>query len=127
MSETPHYFTLEQANVMIKMIRPMMAEILEIRRRILALQPEVWPVVEKAVGNGGSEAASRATREFERLNRLALEIQATGAIIKDVNTGLVDFLALRDGKEVYLCWKYDEAQIAYWHDLDSGFSGRQPW
>lgn len=127
MSETPRYFTLEQANAMIKMIRPMMAEILEIRRRILALQPEVWPVVEKAVGNGGSEAASRATREFERLNRLVLEIQATGAVIKDVNNGLVDFLTLRDGKDVFLCWKYGEDQIAYWHDLDSGFNGRQAW
>jgi len=127
MSKTPRYFTLEQANAIVKMIRPMMTEILEIRQRILALQPEVWPVIEKAVGNGGSEAASRATREFGRLNRLALEIQATGAIIKDVNSGLVDFLALRDGKEVYLCWKYGEKQIVYWHDLESGFNGRQIW
>jgi hypothetical protein len=40
--------------------------------------------------------------------------------------GIVDFPSLRDGREVYLCWRVDEPTVAYWHDLDAGFRGRQP-
>lgn len=127
MAEPKRYFTLEQANAVVAVIRPVMREMLEIRQRIIDLQPEVWPVIEKAVGNGGSQAASQATREFERLNQLAHEIQALDGVIKDLNNGLVDFPALRDGREVYLCWKYGEPKIEFWHEIDSGFSSRQPW
>jgi hypothetical protein len=127
MDEPKRYFTLEQANAAVAAIRPILREMLEIRQRIIDLQPEVWPVIEKAVGNGGSLAASQATREFERINSLAHEIQAIGGVIKDLNSGLVDFPAMREGREVYLCWKYGEQQIEYWHEVDSGFSSRQPW
>jgi hypothetical protein len=43
-----------------------------------------------------------------------------------LSSGLIDFPSLRAGREVWLCWKYDEPQVAYWHDLQSGFAGRQP-
>jgi hypothetical protein len=127
MSEKPRYFTFEQANAMVRMIRPLMAEILRLRQAILDRQPEVWPVVEKAAGNGGSREASLAAREFQRLDSLVREIQATGAVIKDINHGLVDFPALREEREVYLCWKYGEEEIRFWHDIDTGFASRQPW
>jgi hypothetical protein len=127
MSEKPRYFTFEQANAMVRMIRPMMAEILRLRQAILDRQPEVWPVVEKAAGNGGSREASLAAREFQRLDSLVREIQATGAVIKDINHGLVDFPALKEEREVYLCWKYGEEEIRFWHEIDTGFASRQPW
>jgi hypothetical protein len=47
-------------------------------------------------------------------------------LIKDINTGLLDFLALKDGREVYLCWQYGEGDIAFWHEVDAGYAGRQP-
>jgi hypothetical protein len=125
MSEQSHYFTPEEANAVIEVIRPLLREILEIRQKILTMQSEVWPVIEKALGNGGSQAASQAAREFERLNDLVHQIQSTGAILKDLNTGLIDFLALREGREIFLCWKYGEDQLEYWHDLEAGFAGRQ--
>ena len=127
MDEPKRYFTFEQANAAVEVIRPIMREMLEIRQRIIALQPEVWPVIEKAVGNGGSQAASLATREFERINQLAHEIQAVGGVIKDLNIGLVDFPAQRGDREVYLCWKYGEQRIEFWHEVDTGFSDRQLW
>ena len=49
-----------------------------------------------------------------------------GIELKDINTGLVDFLAERDGRDVYLCWRYDEPTVAFWHDLEAGVAGRQP-
>jgi len=125
MSKTPHYFTLEQANTIVAIIRPLMGEILKIRQEILARQPEVWPVVERAAGNGGSKKASEVARDFQQLDTLVRQVMATGAILKDLNTGLVDFLALRQGQEVYLCWQYGEERVAHWHELDSGFAGRK--
>ena len=125
MSEPQRYFTLEQANVEVKLLRPLVEEILAIRGTIIARQPQAWPVVEKAAGNGGSKEASLLVVEFERLDNLARQIRATGAILKDINTGLVDFPTLRDGREVYLCWRYGEGEIEYWHEIEAGFAGRK--
>jgi hypothetical protein len=121
-----HYFTVEEANQVVDKIRPWVKEILEIRQGILDRQPDVWPVVEKAAGNGGSQAASQITREFSHMEALVHKIQETGAMVKDINTGLLDFLSLREGQEVYLCWQFDEDEIKFWHSLDAGFAGRQP-
>lgn len=120
------YFTLDEANAAVDVIRPLMKEVLEIRQLILKRQPEVWPALEKAAGNGGSRLASELAYEFNRLDALIHEIQSTGPEIKDINTGLLDFLALREGREVYLCWRYGEEAVGYWHGLDAGFAGRQP-
>ena len=125
MSKEKRYFTLEQANALVRAIRPLLGEILAIRQAILEDRPRVWPVVEKAAGNGGSRFASEMAREFQRLDTLVREINATGAILRDMNTGLVDFPALREGREVYLCWRYGEDVIAYWHEKDGGFAGRK--
>jgi len=124
---TSRHFTLAEANIALEIVRPLLREVLEVRQTILNRQADLWHVIEKSPGNGGNREASQTVWEFERLNRLLRQIQATGAVIKDVNSGLVDFPALREGREVYLCWKYGEDQIEYWHDIDAGFAGRQPW
>jgi hypothetical protein len=49
-----------------------------------------------------------------------------GVLIKDINTGLLDFPSIRDDHEVYLCWLYGEERIAFWHEIDAGFAGREP-
>ena len=126
MDNPSRHFTLAQANAIVTAIRPLVAEMLEIRQVILSREPQVWPVFEKAAGNGGNTAASQVALEFQRLDTLVREIHRTGAILKDINTGLIDFLALREGREIYLCWQYGEDQIVYWHEVDAGFAGRQP-
>lgn len=126
MDNQPRIFSLEEANATLEIIRPLMAKILEVRERILARQPEVWPMLAKAAGNGGNRTASQVEREFERLDNLVRQVRATGAVVKDLNTGLVDFPYRYQDRVVYLCWKYGEAQIAYWHEVDAGFAGRQP-
>ncbi len=119
------YFTETEANALLPTIRPLVAEMLTAREKIVAAQPELWPVLEKSVGNGGSKKAGALVALFEIIQRHVKTIEALGVVIKDINTGLLDFLAERDGREVYLCWKYDEPSVAHWHDLDSGFAGRQ--
>lgn len=122
----PQFFTLEQANEALKIIRPLMDEVQVIRQKILSNQPEAWPAIEKSVGNGGNRALSRMAQDFEKLDNMVHQILDTGVQIKDINLGLLDFSALKDGREVYLCWQYGEAEIAYWHEVDAGFAGRRP-
>lgn len=122
----PQYFTLQEANKALKAIRPLMQEVQTIRKKILENQPEAWPAIEKSAGNGGNRALSNMVQDFEKLDALIHQIQDTGAQIKDINTGLLDFSALKDGREVYLCWQYGEEDIAFWHEIEAGFAGRQP-
>jgi len=119
-------FTLQEANEALKIIRPIMDTVQAIREKILANQPEAWPAIEKSAGNGGNKAFSRMVDDFEKLDALIHQILDTGAQIKDINIGLLDFSAERDGCEVYLCWQYGEEDIAFWHEIDAGYAGRQP-
>lgn len=122
----PQYFTLEDANTALKTIRPLMDEVQSIRQKIISTQPEAWGAIEKSVGNGGSRTLSKMVQDFERLDGLVHQILDTGVLIKDVNIGLLDFPALKEGREVYLCWQHGEGDIAFWHEIDAGYMGRQP-
>jgi hypothetical protein len=122
----PQFFTLQEANAALQIIRPLMDEVQAIRQKILDTQPDAWSAIEKSVGNGGSRTLSRIVQDFEKLDALVHRILDTGVIIKDVNIGLLDFSALRNGREVYLCWQYGEGDIAFWHEVDEGFAGRHP-
>ncbi len=121
----PRYFTPDEANEMLVIIRPLVREALEIRGKLLKLQPELAPVLQNMLGNGGNLAGSQAAVEFGKLQSIISHINATGALLKDVNSGLVDFLARRESRDIYLCWRYDEERVSHWHDLDTGFAGRQ--
>ena len=120
------YFTLPEANETLLMIRPLVEEIQEIRKAILRNQPEAWPAIEKSAGNGGNRALSVMVKDFEKLDTLVHQIQDMGVLVKDINLGLLDFPALKDGREVYLCWQYGEDEIAFWHEVEAGYAGRQP-
>lgn len=120
------YFTVAEANEIVQIIRPLMQQLLELRQSVQDKQPNAWPALEKAAGNGGNKDSSKIALEFVKMERLVQAIQGTGAVLKDLNAGLVDFLTLREGREVYLCWQYGEVEIQYWHEIHTGFSDRQP-
>jgi hypothetical protein len=120
------YFSLDEANEALHTIKPLMYQIQEIRSRILARRPEIWPALARAAGNGGNAALSEMVGEFDRLNELVHGVLDTGAQIKDLGTGLLDFPAQRHGRDVLLCWKHGEPSVLYWHELDAGFAGRRP-
>jgi len=122
----PRYFTLDEANALLEELRPLVGKMLEVRQELLDLQPELEPVLRKVLGNGGNQVASQAAVYFEELRELVDRIQESGVELKDINSGLLDFRSLRGGREVYLCWRYGEDDIGFWHDIDAGFAGRQP-
>jgi hypothetical protein len=73
-------------------------------------------------GGWPGRPVAKATLE---LQRAIAELQAADIVVRDVVRGLVDFPAVRDGEEVYLCWLVDEPEIEHWHELDAGFAGRR--
>jgi hypothetical protein len=92
------YFSVEEANELVQIIRPLMIQLLELRQSIQEKQSASLAAVEKASGNGGNKAASKIALEFVTMESLVQAIQGTGAILKDLNNGLVDFLSLREGR-----------------------------
>ena len=120
------YFTLEEATETLETIRPMMEEVVAICQKIIENQPHIWPAIERSAGNGGNPTMSKMVPDFERLESLLHSVQDTGAVIKDIEIALLDFPALRNEQEVYLCWKVGEERIGFWHEIEAGFAGRQP-
>ena len=126
----PKYFTVDEANALV----PRLTEILqEMRARLRELEPkrrELEAAGRRARGNGHNPESETIAAEVERLRR---ELQAglnqineLGVEVKDLQQGLLDFPALREGRQIYLCWRLGEPSVAFWHDLDTGFAGRQP-
>jgi hypothetical protein len=119
------YFTPEEANQVLPQVRALVSEVMHARETIIKAQPELWPVLEKSIGNGGSKKAGELLHEFRRVENGVQGLHDIGCVLKDMSIGLVDFPTLRDGREALLCWKYDEPAVLFWHDLQSGYSGRK--
>ncbi|MFQ5610727.1 MAG: DUF2203 domain-containing protein [Anaerolineae bacterium] len=119
-------FTVDEANALLPRLRSLLEQLFAIRNEALALRPEVWPALEKAVGNGGSRKTGELIFLFRRFEAVVRQIQSLGCLLKDVERGLIDFPSWRKNREVYLCWAYGEKRVAFWHDVEAGFAGRQP-
>lgn len=126
MQQFPRMFTAEEANGLLEELRPLVEEMLAIRAGVIELQPDLEPVLQKVVGNGHNINSPALLEAFDHLKGILARLSALGVLVKDVNTGLLDFPSIRDGRIVFLCWQHDEPRVAYWHDLDAGFAGRQP-
>lgn len=129
----PRYFTLEEANAAVADLRPVVEQMVEHRQRFLAAQHRRGGLTERAGSNGGDLTPTDFAEVEEDLELAASalaacieRIQSAGAQVKDLEEGLLDFPALRDGEEILLCWRLGEDEIEYWHGPEDGFAGRQP-
>ena len=121
---TKHY-TIAQARATLPMVKRYMQEIQSARDEILRLRPEALPAIEKAAQNGGCKEAGELYIQGKRIEHGIKGISELGILVKDLDMGLVDFLGSRAGHDVFLCWHHGEDDIAYWHEINSGFAGRQ--
>lgn len=103
-----------------------MGKLLEHRASIVRDREQIEDVLDDLHSNIGGPVASEMAQRFASIERLVKKIQSYGCVVKDMNTGLLDFLAEIDGREVYLCWRYGEPRVAYYHELHTGYNGRQP-
>ena len=127
------HFTPEEANAELEHVRPLVEQLVAERNEHAFALERQEELEGKIRGNGGgippAELAS-ATAEVDglarRLAHLVDEIATHGAEVKDLDTGLIDFPALRRGETVLLCWQLGEDEIEWWHTVDDGFAGRRP-
>jgi hypothetical protein len=127
-----HYFTREEAEALLPQIAVVLRKIQEQRKEMQQSEEELGALRIQAMGNGhhlhermvGSQR--NLARQIQTLQALVNELNAFGCELKDADSGLIDFLSLRNGREIYLCWRLGEERINYWHYLDAGFAGRQP-
>ena len=127
------YFTPEEANAALAKVRPLVEQMVERRRELVAAQERQERVAARIGGNGGGIEPSELAAIEEEVRAAADgiaecidSIQQLGAQVKDLDAGLIDFPALRRGEEVLLCWHLGEDEIGYWHGLEDGFAGRRP-
>jgi hypothetical protein len=125
-------FTLTEANALLPRLRREFESLARIRSEAEVTRAELARLETKAKSNGRNlvteirEQQERLKRSGTDANAILEGIVALGCEIKDVEQGLVDFASERDGRTVYLCWKLGEDSIEFWHELSTGFGGRQP-
>ena len=119
------YFTVEEANALLPTLEPIMKQLLARRARASRLAQQHGHLLGDFRSNVGSAELSTLTQDFAAIERMMDQVQAYGVVLKDVNAGLLDFLSQRNGRDVYLCWKYGDDRVAYFHELHTGFAGRQ--
>lgn len=127
------HFTPEEANDELEQVRPLVEQLVATREEHAAALERQEGLEGKIRGNGGgippaelAEATAEVDAVARRLARLVDEITGHGAQVKDIDSGLIDFPALRRGETVLLCWQLGEDEIAWWHREDDGFAGRRP-
>jgi hypothetical protein len=128
-----HYFTPEEANALLPEVRPVAERLVAHRRAMAVMAARRARYVQRIAGNGGDfdpQEQRTLEEEFERegaaVAACVAQLEELGVLVKDLDRGLVDFPALRNGEEVLLCWEVGEDEIAFWHGVDEGFAGRKP-
>ena len=125
------FFSPEKANALIPVLAPLIDELWTKRRELAIKLLEQDPELRKAGGRAGASTAERRgeTRRCTELKaevvRIINRIEAYGCVVKNIDLGLLDFPAIRDGRPVYLCWKSGEPSVDHWHGTDETFVNRR--
>ena len=131
--EKQNYFTVDEANHKIPWLETVLQAVASLGKNIERLKLDLDNLLRKRSSNGHgntnqdvADNRKETDAAVDRLRNLAQEINDSGIILKDLERGLVDFPTLWEGREVYLCWLLGESSIQFWHEIDTGFAGRQP-
>ena len=131
----PRYFTVDEVNRLIPRLEELLPQLREAHGQMVRLERQLGQTVRQRTETNGYHLIQEQQAEtlqddadglVSRFRQLVQDIADLGAEVKDPETGLVDFLSRGDGRDVYLCWKLGEPECAWWHDLETGFGGRQP-
>ncbi len=125
MEQKERIFTRDEANGLLKSLRPLVRDLQEEWGRIKFLNPKIQKTREKALMDAFSPHGVEYVESVSHLMLVMREVREMGVVVKDLDKGLCDFPYLKRDRVVYLCWQLGEDSIEYWHDLESGFSGRE--
>jgi len=119
------HYSVEQANAAIGWVRERIERMRGAREQ-LGDEEARAALADAAPTNGGGEPGMVVSEAFLDLRNALIELNELDIVLRDLERGLFDFPALRDGREVYLCLEDGEDEIGYWHDIEAGYGGRQP-
>ncbi len=121
------FLSLEQANALLDTVTPLVLRLQELAKSV--------HMIESVHVHYDDEyahmlTAIKANKQFHTLYSefysILDDLVKLGCVVKDIEEGLVDFYALHDGREIFLCWQLGEEGVQYWHEVDSGSPGRKP-
>ena len=119
------HFTREEANALLPQLTTLLTRLSEAKDELTDAEAHE-ALSEAAPTNGGGEQGQQVGVAFLEVRRLLEVVEQAGIVLRDIDQGLVDFPAVVEGHEVYLCWELGEDEVAYWHELEGGYGGREP-
>jgi hypothetical protein len=119
------HYTLEEARALLPDVRQWLEGLEQGQQRLGDLDKRLAELMDGGADVGG-EPANQLVRVLADCKDLLQEFRGREIQIKDLERGLLDFPSLRDGREIFLCWEKEEDDIQFWHDLESGYAGREP-
>ncbi|MFN2617051.1 MAG: DUF2203 domain-containing protein [Thermoleophilaceae bacterium] len=123
--EHSRHYSPEEANEALPRVVELLDDLRDARARLSDREARE-ALAEAAPANGGGEAGRTVSQGFLDIRDALRELQERQVVLRDLDRGLVDFPALRDGREVYLCWEEGEEEVGFWHEPDAGHAGRRP-
>lgn len=132
----PRVYTVEEANCLVPRLEESFRSLDALRERMRGVKFKM-NALEMIWGEAVTAPDNPDRREYqhhldglkslgEEFAKLVAEFEAVGAVLKGLDQGLIDFYGVKDGRLVFLCWQRGETEIAHWHHIDEGFSGRHP-
>lgn len=120
-------FTVAEANALLPRLLPTIEQLMPAWQRLRAARADVEAVADsRPAGDLGGGLLGQAALDTITVQDAVSRLQRLGVVVRDPEEGLLDFPADRDGERIYLCWRYPEPRVAYWHPVHAGFSGRRP-
>jgi hypothetical protein len=118
------HFTREEANALLPQLTALLTQLREAKDELTDTDAHE-ALAEAAPTNGGGEEGRQVGIAFLEVRRLLEIVERAGIVLRDIDRGLIDFPALMDGREIYLCWEIGEDEVGYWHDIEGGYGGRE--
>ena len=119
------HYTRDQARALLPQVKLWLKQIQQLRSEMETHEEKLAALL-AAHGDQGGDLANRWVKTMAEIKDVLLQFQDREIQLKDLDRGLIDFPAIREGKEVFLCWEKDENDIDFWHHLDAGYAGREP-
>jgi len=119
------HFTLAEANALLPRLKPLLRQLRDAKDELTDAEAHEL-LSDAAPGNGGGETGKQVGVAFLEVRRRLEALEEAGIVMRDIDRGLVDFPAVISEQEVFLCWELGEDEVGFWHELSSGYRGRQP-
>ncbi len=119
-------FTLAEANRLIPRLNSHLSSVKQAKAALGRTKEDIKRASEQAQYGGGSTLGPLYIASLQQVSSNVQAIHDMGVLVKDLDMGLCDFPHLRDGRVVFLCWKFGEQEVKWWHETTSGYKDRCP-